>query len=75
MAEQFEKVITFEPDALNYKCLKMNCTEKNIEAFNAALGAKPGTASLDLEAETAAHTAYPIKRMQQRSSSFRPSTT
>lgn len=50
MAEQFEKVITFEPDALNYKCLKLNCTEGNIESFNAALGARPGTASLDVEA-------------------------
>ena len=45
-AKHFERVITFEPDALNFQCLKLNCTEENIEAHNAALGDKPGRKGL-----------------------------
>jgi FkbM family methyltransferase len=38
LSRQFEKVITFEPDLLNYDILQRNCVETNITAFPLALG-------------------------------------
>ena len=37
-SKRFDRVITFEPDALNFECLKRNVTEDNVTAHNAALG-------------------------------------
>lgn len=38
LAEEFERVITFEPDAKLFAFLKLNAPENNIEAIRAALG-------------------------------------
>lgn len=47
MAQEFETVHTFEPDAINYKCLLTNCHGKeNIHAHRAALGSSEGTTGL-----------------------------
>lgn len=40
LAKRFEQVFTFEPDAMNYRCLCENASAKNIFKFNAALGSK-----------------------------------
>lgn len=47
LAEKFQQVITFEPDALNFRCLRMN-TQKtpNIDSYNLALGDEMGMKSL-----------------------------
>ena len=48
MAKQFERVITVEPDSLNYSALLLNTKGiKNIEHAQAAFGDKEGTASVD----------------------------
>jgi FkbM family methyltransferase len=48
MAQQFERVITVEPDTLNYQALLLNVAgSENIEHTLAAFGHKHGTASVD----------------------------
>ena len=48
MAEQFERVITVEPDFVNYQALLLNVAgHANIEHHWAAFGDKIGTASVD----------------------------
>jgi FkbM family methyltransferase len=42
LAKHFERVVTFEPDPINWECLEKNVKETNVWAFNAALGDKPG---------------------------------
>lgn len=39
-SKQFEFVLTFEPDPINFHCLAHNCTSSKIMKFNAAVGAK-----------------------------------
>jgi len=51
-AEDFQRVITFEPDLLNFKCLMQNVTEKNIFPFRAALGCKTGYCEIYAVAKT-----------------------
>jgi len=46
LAKYFDRVVTFEPDHLNFRCLEKNCTEPNIEKHNAALGFEPGLKAL-----------------------------
>lgn len=45
-AKHFKQVVTFEPDKLNYECLKLNCDESNILAYNTAIGEKCETKGL-----------------------------
>ena len=48
MAQQFERVITVEPDTVNYQALSLNVAEyKNINYQQAAFGDKEGMASVD----------------------------
>ena len=48
MAQQFERVITVEPDTVNYQALSLNVAEyKNINHQQAAFGDKEGMASVD----------------------------
>jgi len=48
MAQQFERVITVEPDTVNYQALLLNVAgSDNIEHTLAAFGHKHGTASVD----------------------------
>ena len=48
MAQQFERVITVEPDTVNYQALLLNVAgSENIEHTLAAFGHKHGTASVD----------------------------
>lgn len=39
LAETFKRVYTFEPDAELFACLRHNAPEKNIKAYEAAIGA------------------------------------
>lgn len=48
LAKMFEVVYTFEPDADNFRALANNAAGWNIYPFRAALGDKPGTATLEL---------------------------
>ena len=48
MAKQFERVITVEPDKVNYQALLLNVAgHDNIDHAQAAFGDKEGTASVD----------------------------
>jgi len=48
MAQQFERVITVEPDTVNYQALLLNVAgHENIDFAQAAFGDKEGTASVD----------------------------
>ena len=48
MAKQFERVITVEPDTVNYQALLLNVAgHDNIDHAQAAFGDKHGTASVD----------------------------
>jgi FkbM family methyltransferase len=48
MANRFDRVITVEPDPVNYSALLLNVKGmKNIEHQQAAFGDKPGTAAMD----------------------------
>ena len=48
MAKQFERVITVEPDFVNYQALLLNVAgHNNIDHAQAAFGDKEGTASVD----------------------------
>lgn len=57
LSDYFDQVITFEPDAENYACLRLNTSDRdNISAFHAALGAFPGKTGLNrCEENTGAH--------------------
>ena len=46
LREHFTKVITFEPDPLNYECLRLNLAGMDIQAYQAALGAQRGWATV-----------------------------
>lgn len=48
LAKKFKQVVTFEPDDLNFRCLRLN-TQKttNIDCYNLALGDKMGMKSLE----------------------------
>lgn len=45
-AELFERVITFEPDRLNFQCLTMNVENENVIKIQACLGNTRNTVSL-----------------------------
>ena len=48
MSEKFKRVITVEPDNVNYHALTLNAGDiKNVEYSQAAFGDKSGTASVD----------------------------
>lgn len=42
--KHFKRVVTFEPDKLNFECLQKNAP--GVEAYNCAIGAEPGKATL-----------------------------
>lgn len=46
MAGKFKSVLTFEPDADNFKCLIRNVTHENVCAHNMALGQEAGSIAL-----------------------------
>lgn len=46
MSKHCEKIICFEPDPLNFKCLQKNIKSKKIKCENIALGNYNGSASL-----------------------------
>ena len=46
LAGQFKKVLTFEPDPENYRCLRKNCKQPNVKARMLALGNRNGTVNL-----------------------------
>lgn len=46
MSQLFDRVYTFEPDAVNFFCLVNNCQSNRIFKFNAALGERQGFVSL-----------------------------
>lgn len=43
LSKQFEKVISFEPDPLNFHCMELNCTASNIEIHQLGLGNEEAT--------------------------------
>lgn len=45
-ANLFENVYTFEPDNLNFRCLTLNVTEKNVIKMQACLGHEKGLVKL-----------------------------
>lgn len=49
LAEEFETVVTFEPDTDLFRALKINAPESNIVAHQKALGDKTGGVSLSAE--------------------------
>jgi len=48
-AEHFERVFTWEPDAVNFYCLVSNTPSGNVYAHRAALGSAPGRAGLVID--------------------------
>lgn len=46
-AKHFDAVYTFEPDALNFRCLSLNCPQKNIIKMQALLGYTRGSHDLN----------------------------
>lgn len=47
-SKHFDKVISFEPDALNFECMVKNTENiNNLHIYNAALGHESGSASLE----------------------------
>jgi FkbM family methyltransferase len=66
LAKDFERVITFEPHPVNFRCLVHNVAGLDVVAFPAALGEKPGWCDLDGKPnnagayEVADGTAYPV---------------
>jgi FkbM family methyltransferase len=48
-AMAFENVYTFEPNHLNFYCLNLNITEKNVYKFQSCLGNNDKPVSLDIE--------------------------
>lgn len=57
LAQTFDRVITFEPDEMNFKALSINVGDlNNVRAYNAALGATSGRAGLRrIEGNIGAH--------------------
>lgn len=49
LERDFDKVITFEPDPTNFRCLALNLPEMNVIKFQAALGHRPGMVAMDLD--------------------------
>ena len=49
LERDFDKVITFEPDPTNFRCLALNLPEMNIIKFQAALGQRAGMVAMDLD--------------------------
>lgn len=47
LAQMFQRVYTFEPDAYNFYCLANNCKEANIFKFNAVLSDMHRTVTLN----------------------------
>jgi FkbM family methyltransferase len=45
-AELFDRVITFEPDRLNFQCLTMNVLDNNVIKIQACIGNKRDTVSI-----------------------------
>lgn len=41
LGQRFDRVYTFEPCPVNFRCLAANASEENIYKFNAALGRRP----------------------------------
>ncbi len=41
-AELFSKVVTFEPDDVNFECFKRNVSNENVEIYKAGLSDKEG---------------------------------
>lgn len=66
LAGLFDRVVTFEPDPLNFACLVLNTAGTNVTAFPAALGDRHGWCDLDRKRGNAgAHTvraggSYPV---------------
>lgn len=48
LAKEFEAVYTFEPDPVNYECLKRNVPEDNVVMFNGGLGDTTGYVGMKL---------------------------
>lgn len=46
LGQHFDRVYTFEPCPVNFRCLAANAAAENIYKFNAALGRRPGLVSL-----------------------------
>ncbi len=44
-AEHFDRVVTFEPDRVNFRCLAHNCADRDVVKFQAALSDKAGVCS------------------------------
>lgn len=54
LARNFEKVVTFEPDAENFDCLALNTKGiGNVIAYHAALGAGRSTAAVEAHSDNA----------------------
>lgn len=47
LAKHFQKVVTFEPDAVNWECFQRNVNEPNIVGRQMALGDAPGRMSVE----------------------------
>lgn len=47
-AGSFDTVYTFEPDALNFKCLNLNVSHQNVIKMQAALGLQRGCISMEI---------------------------
>lgn len=47
LAQRFERVITFEPDPLNFRCLMTNAPEDNITRIQGALADKGGEVTME----------------------------
>lgn len=45
---QFERVITFEPDPVNFYCLSENCKTHRVSKFNAAVGERAETTTMGI---------------------------
>ena len=48
LTERFARVITFEPDAVNRECLRVNVAGKPIEVHASALGEAPGHCRVEM---------------------------
>ena len=49
LSGKFKSVYTFEPDAMNFRCLNVNCQSDNVIKFQAVLGDKAHLVSLETE--------------------------
>ena len=55
LSKHFWRVLTFEPDSLNYSCLLLNCTQPNIWSFESALGDDKGWVDMRMPAHEEAN--------------------